>query len=241
MTRESAVQAARVAVVTGGSRGLGRALTVSLVRGGWHVVIDARDPVRLTEMVAEIGIPHAVTAIPGDVSNPHHRMQLAEAANAVNGVDLLVNNASVLGPSPQPCLAEYPLNVLEQVYAVNTLAPLALFQVLLPQLARRSGRVVNVSSDAAVEPYPGWGGYGSTKAALDQLTAVLAAEHPQLRIYAFDPGDMATDLHQQAFPGENISDRPSPDSVVPALLALAEADLPSGRYRAAELVVGIGR
>jgi NAD(P)-dependent dehydrogenase (short-subunit alcohol dehydrogenase family) len=241
MTRESAVQAARVAVVTGGSRGLGRALTVSLVRGGWHVVIDARDPVRLTEMVAEIGIPHAVTAIPGDVSNPHHRMQLAEAANAVEGVDLLVNNASVLGPSPQPCLAEYPLNVLEQVYAVNTLAPLALFQVLLPQLARRSGRVVNVSSDAAVEPYPGWGGYGSTKAALDQLTAVLAAEHPQLRIYAFDPGDMATDLHQQAFPGENISDRPSPDSVVPALLALAEADLPSGRYRAAELVVGIGR
>jgi NAD(P)-dependent dehydrogenase (short-subunit alcohol dehydrogenase family) len=241
MTRESAVQAARVAVVTGGSRGLGRALTVSLVRGGWHVVIDARDPVRLTEMVAEIGIPHAVTAIPGDVSNPHHRMQLAEAANAVEGVDLLVNNASVLGPSPQPCLAEYPLNVLEQVYAVNTLAPLALFQVLLPQLARRSGRVVNVSSDAAVEPYPGWGGYGSTKAALDQLTAVLAAEHPQLRIYAFDPGAMATDLHQQAFPGENISDRPSPDSVVPALLALAEADLPSGRYRAAELVVGIGR
>jgi NAD(P)-dependent dehydrogenase (short-subunit alcohol dehydrogenase family) len=241
MTQESAVQAARVAVVTGGSRGLGRALTVSLVRGGWHVVIDARDPVRLTEMVAEIGIPHAVTAIPGDVSNPHHRMQLAEAANAVNGVDLLVNNASVLGPSPQPCLAEYPLNVLEQGYAVNTLAPLAPFQVLLPQLARRGGRVVNVSSDAAVEPYPGWGGYGSTKAALDQLTAVLAAEHPQLRIYAFDPGDMATDLHQQAFPGENISDRPSPDSVVPALLALAEADLPSGRYRAAELVVGIGR
>jgi NAD(P)-dependent dehydrogenase (short-subunit alcohol dehydrogenase family) len=241
MTQESAVHATRIAVVTGGSRGLGRAFTARLVRRGWHVVIDARDPVRLTEMVAEIGIPHAVTAIPGDVSNPHHRMELAEAANAAGGVDLLVNNASVLGPSPQPGLADYPLNVLEHVYAVNTLAPLALFQVLLPQLARRGGRVVNVSSDAAVEPYPGWGGYGSTKAALDQLTAVLAAEHPQLRIYAFDPGDMATDLYQQAFPGENISDRPSPDSVVPALLALAEANLPSGRYRAAALVVGIGR
>ncbi len=241
MTQDRAVQTMRVAVVTGGSRGLGRAFTISLARRGWHVVIDAREPVQLTQTVAEIGIPHAVTAIPGDVSDPHHRVQLAGMANAVGGVDLLVNNASVLGLSPQPGLADYPLNVLEHVYAVNTLAPLALIQLLLPQLVRRGGRVVNVSSDAAVQPYPGWGGYGSTKAALEQLTAVLAVEHPQLRIYAFDPGDMATDLHQQAFPHENISDRPSPDSVVPALLALAEADLPSGRYRTADLMAGIGR
>jgi NAD(P)-dependent dehydrogenase (short-subunit alcohol dehydrogenase family) len=228
-------------VVTGGSRGLGQALTLSLVRRGWHVVIDARDPVRLTEMVAQIEIPQSVTAVPGDVRDPRHRLQLAAEAAAAGGLDLLVNNASMLGPSPQPQLADYPLEVLEEVYAVNTLAPLALFQVLLPQLARRGGRVVNISSDAAVEPYPGWGGYGSAKAALDQLTAVLAVEHPQLRVYAFDPGDMATDLHQLAFPGEDISDRPAPERVIPALLAMVEADLPSGRYRAAELMVETGR
>lgn len=229
----------RVALVTGGSRGLGRTFTDRLVRRGWHVVIDARDPVRLTEMVADLAIPHAVTAIPGDVTDSGHRRQLADAVGDAGGLDLLVNNASVLGPSPQPQLAVYPLEVLEQVYAVNTVAPLALFQLLLPQLARRGGRVVNVSSDAAVEPYPGWGGYGSAKAALDRITAVLAIECPQLRIYSFDPGDMATDLHQQAFPGEDISDRPPPESVAPALLALAEGDLPSGRYRATDLTAGV--
>jgi NAD(P)-dependent dehydrogenase (short-subunit alcohol dehydrogenase family) len=239
MTEKNGAQTPQVALVTGGSRGLGRAFADRLVRRGWHVVIDARDPVRLTEMVAELAIPHAVTAIPGDVADPGHRRQLADAVGDAGGLDLLVNNASVLGPSPQPQLAAYPLEVLEQVYAVNTLAPLALFQMLLPQLARRSGRVVNVSSDAAVEPYPGWGGYGSAKAALDRLTAVLAIECPQLRIYSFDPGDMATDLHQQAFPGEDISDRPPPESVAPALLALAEGDLPSGRYRATDLTAGV--
>jgi NAD(P)-dependent dehydrogenase (short-subunit alcohol dehydrogenase family) len=241
MTQGNAVNPLPVALVTGGSRGLGRAFTISLVRHGWHVVIDARDPVRLTELVAQIEIPHAVTAVPGDVRDPRHRLRLAAAVAEAGGLDLLVNNASVLGPSPQPHLADYSLEVLEQVYAVNTLAPLALFQALLPQLARRGGRVVNVSSDAAVEPYPGWGGYGSAKAALDQLTAVLAVEHPNLRVYAFDPGDMATDLHQQAFRGEDISDRPSPEHVIPALLALAEGDLPSGRYRAADLLVETGQ
>jgi NAD(P)-dependent dehydrogenase (short-subunit alcohol dehydrogenase family) len=182
-----------------------------------------------------------VTAMPGDVADPAHRRKLANAVGDAGGLDLLVNNASVLGPSPQPQLADYPLEVLEQVYAVNTLAPLALFQMLLPQLGRRGGRVINVSSDAAVEPYPGWGGYGSAKAALDRLTAVLAVECPQLRIYSFDPGDMATDLHQQAFPGEDISDRPPPESVVPALVALAEGELPSGRYRATDLTAGLAR
>jgi NAD(P)-dependent dehydrogenase (short-subunit alcohol dehydrogenase family) len=237
MTQRKAVHPLPVALVTGGSRGLGRAFTISLVRRGWHVVIDGRDPVRLTELVTRIENPHAVTAVPGDVRDSRHRLRLAAAATEMGDLDLLVNNASVLGPSPQPQLADYPLEVLEQVYAANTLAPLALFQALLPQLARRGGRVVNVSSDAAVEPYPGWGGYGSAKAALDQLTAVLAVEHANLRVYAFDPGDMATDLHQQAFPGEDISDRPAPERVVPALLALAEGDLPSGRYRAADLLV----
>ena len=239
--QQNEVHSRPVAVVTGGSRGLGRAFTLSLVRHGWHVVIDARDPVRLTEMIAQLETPLAMTVVPGDVRDPHHRRRLAAAAAEMGGLDLLVNNASVLGPSPQPHLADYPLAVLEEVYAVNTLAPLALFQVLVPQLARRGGRVINISSDAAVQPYPGWGGYGSAKAALDQLTAVLAVEHPTLRVYAFDPGDMATDLHQQAFPGEDISDRPAPERVVPALLALVEADLPSGRYRAAELMVEAGR
>jgi NAD(P)-dependent dehydrogenase (short-subunit alcohol dehydrogenase family) len=239
MTEKNGAQTPRVALVTGASRGLGRAFTNCLVRRGWHVVIDARDHVRLTEMVGDVAIPDAVTAIPGDVADPSHRTLLAEAVADAGGLDLLVNNASVLGLSPQPGLAEYPLEVLNQVYTVNTLAPLALFQAVLPQLARRGGRVVNVSSDAAVEAYAGWGGYGSAKAALDQLTAVLAVEHPELRIYSFDPGDMATDLHQQAFPDEDISDRPAPGSVVPALLSLAEADLPSGRYRATDLMAGV--
>jgi NAD(P)-dependent dehydrogenase (short-subunit alcohol dehydrogenase family) len=241
MKEKNGAQTPRVALVTGGSRGLGRAFTDRLVRRGWHVVIDARDPLRLAEMVAGLAIPHAVTAMPGDVADPAHRRKLANAVGDAGGLDLLVNNASVLGPSPQPQLADYPLEVLEQVYAVNTLAPLALFQMLLPQLGRRGGRVINVSSDAAVEPYPGWGGYGSAKAALDRLTAVLAVECPQLRIYSFDPGDMATDLHQQAFPGEDISDRPPPESVVPALVALAEGELPSGRYRATDLTAGLAR
>jgi NAD(P)-dependent dehydrogenase (short-subunit alcohol dehydrogenase family) len=150
---------------------------------------------------------------------------------------LLVNNASILGPSPQPRLADYPLDVLEQVYAVNTVAPLGLLQLLLPHLEKRGGRVVSVSSDAAVEAYEGWGGYGSAKAALDHLTAILAAEQPTLRVYSFDPGDMATDLQQQAFPGEDVSDRSAPEAVVPAVLRLVEGDLPSGRYRAADLAV----
>jgi NAD(P)-dependent dehydrogenase (short-subunit alcohol dehydrogenase family) len=152
-------------------------------------------------------------------------------------LDLLVNNASVLGPSPQPALAGYPLAELTRVYEVNVLAPVALIQLLLPALTGTRGRIVNVSSDAAVEPYPGWGGYGSAKAALDQVSAVLAAERPDLRVFAFDPGDMRTDLHQQAFPGEDISDRPEPETVVPALLRLIDGDLTSGRYRAADLAV----
>ncbi|MGH8823397.1 MAG: SDR family NAD(P)-dependent oxidoreductase [Jiangellaceae bacterium] len=227
----------RVALVTGASRGLGRALTADLVRSGWHVVVDGRDAGRLGEAVDAL-LPAAgtITAIPGDVADPGHRHQLADAVAAAGGLDLLVNNASVLGLSPQPRLADFPLDVLEQVYAVNTIAPLGLAQRVLPHLEKRAGVIVDVTSDAAVEAYEGWGGYGSAKAALDQLSAVLAAEHPGLRVYAFDPGDMATDLQQQAFPGEDISDRAAPEAVVPALLALVDGDLPSGRYRASDLV-----
>jgi NAD(P)-dependent dehydrogenase (short-subunit alcohol dehydrogenase family) len=220
----------RTAIVTGASRGLGLALTRELAQRGWHVIADARDGERLERALAGAA---TVTRIPGDVADPGHRKEIAEAAP--DGVDLLVNNASALGPSPQPALAGYPLAELERVYAVNTIAPLALIQLLLPGLRRRHGRIIDVSSDAAVEPYEGWGGYGSSKAALDQLTAVLAAEEPDVRVYACDPGDMNTDLHQQAFPGEDISDRPAPETVVPALLRLIEGDLPGGRYRAQEI------
>jgi NAD(P)-dependent dehydrogenase (short-subunit alcohol dehydrogenase family) len=210
-------------------------MTAALVQQGWRVVVDARDSSRLAGTSAAITGPGTVIPIAGDVADTAHRAALATAVADLGGLDLLVNNASILGPSPQPPLADYPLEVLAQVYATNTIAPLALTQVVLPHLKRRRGKVINITSDAAVEPYEGWGGYGSSKAALDQITNILAAEQHDLRVYAFDPGDMATDLHQQAFPGEDISDRPAPETVVPALLRLVAGDLPSGRYRAADL------
>lgn len=228
----------KTAIITGGSRGFGQALTSALVTAGWHVVLDARDADRLYRSVQELPAD-AVTAVPGDVTDPDHRRALAEAGERAGGAGLLVNNASMLGPSPQPPLAAYPLDVLEHVYAVNVIAPLALTQLLLGQLTRVGGQVVNISSDAAVEPYEGWGGYGSSKAALDQLTAIFGAEHPDLRVYGFDPGDMNTDLHQQAFPGEDITDRAAPASVVPALLGLLSSGRPSGRYRAADLLAEV--
>jgi len=224
------------ALVTGASRGLGLVLAERLAREGWRVVVDARGRDALAAAVA--GLPE-VTAVAGDVADPEHRRHLAQAVAAGGGLDVLVNNASLLGPSPQPALADYPLDVLEQVLAVNTLAPLALVQLLLP-LMRRGARVLNVSSDAAVEALDGWGGYGSSKAALDQLGAVLAVENPQLRVYTVDPGDMNTAMHQQAFPDQDISDRPAPETVVPALLRLVTGDLPSGRYRASDLLANSG-
>jgi NAD(P)-dependent dehydrogenase (short-subunit alcohol dehydrogenase family) len=223
-----------VALVTGASRGLGRALTAELARMGWRVVADARDGARLGRAVRAMPGPGAVTAIAGDVADPWHRARLADAVDRAGRLDLLVNNASALGPSPMPRLVDYPLEELERVLAVNVVAPIALLQLLAARLEASDGRIVNVSSDAAVEGYEGWGGYGAAKAALDQASAVAAAEHPGLRVYAFDPGDMATDMHQRAFPGEDISDRPSPESVVPSLLRLAGGDLPSGCYRAAD-------
>jgi NAD(P)-dependent dehydrogenase (short-subunit alcohol dehydrogenase family) len=217
-------------IVTGGSRGLGLALTRALVDRGWRVVVDARNADALSRAWPDA--PRDVL-VAGDVADPDHRRALVDAAG--DRVDLLVNNASDLGPSPLPPLADYRLDDLRRVYEVNVLAPLALVQLALPKLAP-GGVVINVTSDAAVEPYEDWGGYGSSKAALEQLTAILAAEHPELRIYTVDPGDMRTRMQQDAFPGEDISDRPPPEDSVPGLLALIEGELPSGRYRARDFV-----
>jgi NAD(P)-dependent dehydrogenase (short-subunit alcohol dehydrogenase family) len=221
-----------LAIITGGSRGLGLALARALAERQWALVIDARGGRELERAARELGRITEVVALAGDVADDWHRGALVDAAG--EHVDLLVNNASMLGPSPQPPLSRYPLEDLERVYQVNVLAPLALAQLVLPRMSD-GGAIINVSSDAAVEPYAGWGGYGSSKAALDQLTAILAEEHPTLRIYAVDPGDMRTQMHQDAFPGEDISDRPPPEESVPGLLTLIEGGLPSGRYRAREL------
>jgi NAD(P)-dependent dehydrogenase (short-subunit alcohol dehydrogenase family) len=216
-------------IVTGASRGLGLALTRALVDRGWRVVVDARDADELRRAWPEA--PSDVL-VAGDVADPEHRRALVEAAGG--RIDLLVNNASALGPSPLPALADYPLEELRRVYEVNLFAPLALVQLALPRLAPEAA-ILDITSDAAVEPYEGWGGYGSSKAALEQLTAVLAAEHPELRVYTVDPGDMRTKMQQDAFSGEDISDRPPPEDSVPGLLALIEGRLPSGRYQAREL------
>jgi NAD(P)-dependent dehydrogenase (short-subunit alcohol dehydrogenase family) len=212
-----------VAIITGGSKGFGLALSRALAERDWDLVVDARN----AEALKAAGFGPSVTIIPGDVTDPAHR---AELIGAVDRLDLLVNNASALGPSPQPPLATYPLDEFARVYEANVVAPLALIQGALPLLSKVDGMVVNVSSDAAVEAYEGWGGYGSSKSALDRLSAVLAVEHPALHVYAFDPGDMRTDMHQAAFPGEDISDRPEPETVVPALLKLIDERPPSGRY-----------
>jgi NAD(P)-dependent dehydrogenase (short-subunit alcohol dehydrogenase family) len=220
------------ALITGASRGLGLALARALAARGWRLVIDARGAPALEAARRELAATTEVTALVGDVADDRHRRALVAAAG--DRIDALVNNASVLGPSPQPALDRYPVDVLDEVVKVNALAPLALTQLALPAMPA-GARVVNVTSDAAVEAYEGWGGYGASKAALEQLTSVLAVERPELAIYAFDPGDMNTAMHQAAFPGEDISDRPPPEESVPGLLALLEGDLPSGRYRGADL------
>jgi NAD(P)-dependent dehydrogenase (short-subunit alcohol dehydrogenase family) len=220
------------ALITGASRGLGLALARSLASGGWRLVIDARSSEDLYRAAEELRELTDVAAYPGDVVDGWHLDGLVDAAG--ERIDLLVNNASVLGPSPQPALADYPIATLAHVYAVNVLAPLALAQRALPHMPD-GATIVNVTSDAAVEPYEGWGGYGSAKAALEQLSAILAAENPRLRVYAVDPGDMRTRMHQEAFPGEDISDRPPPEDSVPGLLTLIEGGRPSGRYAAKDV------
>jgi NAD(P)-dependent dehydrogenase (short-subunit alcohol dehydrogenase family) len=228
------------ALITGGSQGLGLALAESLVREGWSVVIDARRAETLAQAAQRLraiaGADTSVIAVAGDVTDPAHRARLVGAVEAIGGLDVIVNNASTLGATPLPSLSVYPLDELRRVFEVDVVAPLALVQDLWPSLSAASApRVVNITSDAAVEAYPGWGGYGMAKAALDQLSAVLAAECPFLRVWAVDPGDLRTQMHQDAFPGEDISDRPEPATVVGALVALIGSDHPSGRLRLAEL------
>jgi NAD(P)-dependent dehydrogenase (short-subunit alcohol dehydrogenase family) len=222
-------------LITGASRGLGLALARRLARENWTLIIDARGAEDLETARTELAQQTRVIALPGDVSGEEHRQALAEAAHEAGGLDALVNNASILGPSPQPQLLDYPIGVLEEVYRTNAFAPLALVQSLRNEL-KPGARIINVTSDTAVEPYEGWGGYGSSKAALEQLSAILAAENPSLRVYRVDPGDMRTQMQGEAFPGEDISDRPLPEESVPGLLELLEGDLPSGRYEARALI-----
>ncbi len=224
------------AIVTGAGQGFGLALTASLAARGTTVIACARDGDRLRAATAPLP---GVVALAGDVTDPAFRGELVAATRG--RLDLLVHNAGELGPSPLPTLERYPLDALRGVLETTVLAPLALTQLALPLLrASGAGTVVTLSSDAAVEAYAGWGGYGAAKAALDHLAAVLAVEEPGLRVHAFDPGDMRTAMHQRAFPGEDISDRPEPETVVPSLLRLLDERLPSGRYRAADLAAAAG-
>ncbi len=226
------------ALITGATAGLGRALAGALTRQGWHVVIDARGADALARTAAELGeLAHPVA---GDVTDPEHRADLVEAVGGLGQLDLLVNNASTLGASPLPHLADLEPEVLEKIWSTNVAAPLALTRGLLPALRAGDGVVVDISSDAAIEHYEGWGGYAASKAALDHLTLTLAAEEPRITAYAVDPGDMRTAMHQRAFPGEDISDRPEPESAVAAMLALLAARPASGRYRSADLAAGAG-
>jgi NAD(P)-dependent dehydrogenase (short-subunit alcohol dehydrogenase family) len=220
------------AIITGASRGLGQALARTLVADGWRVVIDARTPADLNRAAGGLG-PAAV-AVPGDITVPAHRAALLAASARLGPLDLLVNNAGMLGPSPLPPVATLPVEALRELYEINVLAPLALAQAALPALRSAGGVLVSITSDAAVEPYPGWGGYGSAKAALERLTASLAAEEPAVTVWTVDPGDLRTRMHQQAFPGEDISDRPLPEAVAPGFATMLAKRPGSGRYRLAD-------
>lgn len=222
-------------LITGASRGLGFALARAMADEGWNLIIDARGAQALEEARRELSKRARVVAIPGDIGDPQHRAELRSAAESLGGLHALVNNAGILGLSPQPDMLTYPLDVLAEVYRINVIAPLGVLQAV-KGVIKPGASILNITSDAAVTPYPGWGGYGSAKAALEQWSAILAAEQPDWRVYWVDPGDMRTQMHQDAFPGEDIRDRPLPEESVPGLLALIKQELPSGRYQAHKLV-----
>jgi NAD(P)-dependent dehydrogenase (short-subunit alcohol dehydrogenase family) len=230
----------RTALITGASRGLGRALATQLAAAGWNLVVDARDGATLERARAQIDAagPGTVVALTGDIDDPVHVAALVGAAAGQGRFELVVNNAGTLGPSPLPHVAWLRTGDLERILRTNLVAPLRIIQASLPHLRAEHGAIVNVTSDAAVEGYEGWGGYGASKAALEQLSRVLAAEEPGVRIYWVDPGDMRTQMHQDAFPGEDISDRPAPESRVPGLVRLIDDGPVSGRYRVDDLLVG---
>ena len=232
----------KTALITGASRGLGLALAQALAQDGWQLIINARGREALMQAHQQLEQFTTVTAVSGDISQKAHRQALAVAARAAGGLDLIVNNAGILGPSPQPALLDYPLDVLETVFQVNVVAQLGVLQAVFDTL-KPDGRILNITSDAAVELYAGWGGYGASKAALEQLSAILAAELaerlPDVRVYWIDPGDMRTQMHQAAFPGEDISDRPLPEASVPGLLALVHGTWPNGRYQAQKLAAEV--
>jgi NAD(P)-dependent dehydrogenase (short-subunit alcohol dehydrogenase family) len=223
------------ALITGASRGLGLALARELAHQGWNLIIDARGAAALEAVRTELSQLTHVVALAGDITDRAHRRALIVAARASGGIDVLINNASILGPSPQPRLLDYALDVLEQVYRTNVVAPLGLIQAAQHDL-KPGARIINVTSDAGIRPYAGWGGYGSSKAALEQLSAILAAENPTFHVYWVDPGDMRTQMQQEAFPGEDISDRPLPETSVPGFMELIAGSLPSGRYEARAIV-----
>ena len=224
----------KTALVTGASRGLGLALARGLAEQGWSLVIDARDRDALEKAAGELARLAEVRAVPGDVTDEEHRRSLVAAVDSLGNLDALVNNAGVLGPSPPPPLLELSLDALRQVLEVNMLAPLRLFQMTASRLEAARGCLVNVTSEAAVEAFEGWGGYGSSKAALEHISRVIAREHPGLDVYWIDPGDLNTRMEQEGFPHQDVSDRPDPATCVPAFLGLLERRPPSGRYRAAE-------
>ncbi|HET8911756.1 MAG TPA: SDR family oxidoreductase [Ktedonobacteraceae bacterium] len=228
----------KTALITGASQGLGLALAKQLAQLRWRLIINARTSTDLEAARHQLAAQTHVTAISGDVTDPKHRELLLAAAQQAGGLDLLINNAGMLGPdltTQQPELLEYPLDVLEQVFRTNVIAPLAIIQTLKDTL--KSGAIlINITSDAAVEAYPRWGGYGASKSALEQLSAILAAEQPEWRVYRVDPGDMRTAMHQAAFPGEDISDRPLPETSVPGFIKLINGNYPSGRYSAQKLL-----
>ena len=235
MSTTSPPTASPVAVITGASQGLGLALATALAERGWDLVVDARRADRLATAVDELRRHTDVTAVVGDVTDPDHRAELVAAARSRPGpVRLLVNNASTLGASPLPALDEVTAEVLDRTFAVNVTAPVLLAGAVVDDLGD-GGTVVNITSDAGVEAYEGWGAYGASKAALEHASRVLGAEHPELRVLAVDPGDLRTEMHQDAFPGEDISDRPLPSTAVPGLLALIDGEQPTGRYRVPSL------